>query len=293
MSASLQTACRCSGSPAPGTKESIAQVTYPPTWAAVATLYPSAVTIMTRHAQPLGTFLEREVCMLNSPSFVQSFIQSFFHGYTNVIHSLLGASIDALVIVSVLLGRMGYVTAPNLHIGVGKRGTSDSQGHGTRNIKESGDTQTTARHQVFSSVFRASIPMASARSRLREVITRGPKWVYLILRVVGTDVMDAFFSGIAPRKHGQPLEPLATQTSRKKINARFEMWLNTYCTPVVPPNHRAMDENKDRTTLVVAEAMVNNSDVVAVSIWIEDELHMLVRSPFCRIYLYNGDEDGP
>lgn len=48
--------------------------------------------------------------------------------------------------------------------------------------------------------------------------------------------MDAFFSGIAPRKHGQPLEPLATQTSRKKINARFEMWLNTYCTPVVPPN---------------------------------------------------------
>lgn len=35
-----------------------------------------------------------------------------------------------------------------------------------------------------------------------------------------------------------------------------------------------MDENKDRTTLVVAEAMVNNSDVVAVSIWIEDELHM-------------------
>lgn len=35
-----------------------------------------------------------------------------------------------------------------------------------------------------------------------------------------------------------------------------------------------MDENKDRTTLVVSEAMVHNSDVVTVKIWIDEKLRM-------------------
>ncbi|KAL9483753.1 hypothetical protein ACSS6W_002542 [Trichoderma asperelloides] len=61
--------------------------------------------------------------------------------------------------------------------------------------------------------------------------------------------MDAFFSGIAPRKHSQSL---AAQMSRKKINARFEMWLNAY----------------------FSEAMVHNSDVVTVKIWIDEKLRM-------------------